>query len=69
MRLFESAPEVHRAVLILTDGIEDTAAQTDPEATISLAQESDVPFFVVGVGKNLDLSYLQDLGYRVQHRR
>jgi len=63
VRLFESAPEGHRAVLILTDGIEDTAAQTDPEATISLAQESDVPFFVVGVGNNLDLSYLQDLGY------
>jgi len=63
VRLFESAPKGHRAVLILTDGIEDTAAQTDPEATINLAQESDVPFFVIGVGKNLDLSYLQDLGY------
>lgn len=61
VRLFEGMPPGHRAVLLLTDGRNDPPEVGDPTAAIRLAREKRVPFFVVGLGKQIDLAYLQKL--------
>lgn len=58
---FDGMPEGHRAVLVLTDGRNDPAFVGDPDAPILFAQEINVPVFVVGLGNDIDVDYLQRL--------
>lgn len=54
-------PTGHRAVLLLTDGRNDPPDVGDPDVPITLAQEQQVPVFVIGMGKDIDEQYLRRL--------
>ena len=53
--------EGHRAILLLTDGRNEPADLGDPEEAIRLAQAVNVPFFVIGLGNQIDEPYLRRL--------
>ena len=59
--LAAALPVGHRAVLLLTDGRNDPPDVGDPEAAIALAKRAHVPVFVIGLGKDIDVAYLQRL--------
>ena len=54
-------PEGHRAVLLLSDGMNDPAGLGDPEIPLQMAKEHQVPVFVIGLGNNFDKSYVESL--------
>ncbi len=54
-------PEGHRAVLLLSDGMNDPENVGDPEIPIQMAKEMNVPVFVIGLGYNYDQEYLDTL--------
>ena len=54
-------PEGHRAVLLLSDGMNDPADVGDPEIPLQMAKEMNVPVFVIGLGNNYDKEYLDKL--------
>ncbi len=57
----EDEPEGRRAILLLTDGRNEPAEVGDPEEAIRLAQDENIPFFVIGLGKDIDEPYLRRL--------
>lgn len=59
--LFEGTPQGHRAILLLSDGRNEPAGAGDSQAAITLAQVLRVPIFVIGLGRDIDLAYLQRL--------
>jgi Mg-chelatase subunit ChlD len=61
VRLFEGTPPGHRAVLLLTDGRNEPADAGDAQQAIDLAKQNDVPFFVIGLGNQVDETYLRRL--------
>ena len=54
-------PEGHRAVLLLSDGMNDPESVGDPEIPLQMAKEMNVPVFVIGLGYNYDQAYLDRL--------
>ena len=54
-------PEGHRAVLLLSDGMNDPASLGNPEIPLQMAREHQVPVFVIGLGNNFDKSYVENL--------
>jgi len=54
-------PAGHRAILLLTDGRNDPANVGDPESAIQLAKEENIPVFVIGLGGEIDETYLRRL--------
>lgn len=58
---FINVPVGHRAVLVLSDGRNDPIDVGDPDSALSLAQENNVPVFVIGLGNEIDEPYLQRL--------
>ena len=60
---FEDLPSGHQAVLLLSDGRNDPPEAGDPQKAIALAQVLNVPFFVIGLGDQVDQPYLQRLAY------
>lgn len=54
-------PEGHRAVLLLSDGMNDPESVGDPEIPLQMAKEMNVPVFVIGLGYNYDQEYLDRL--------
>ena len=61
VRMFEGMPEGHRAILLLSDGRNEPPEIGDPEEAVRLAKLANVPFFVVGLGNQIDAPYLQRL--------
>ena len=61
VRFFEDQPNGHRAVILLSDGRNEPAEVGDEAEALSLADEFNVPFFVIGLGDAIDLPYLQRL--------
>lgn len=59
--LANGEPEGRRAILLLTDGRNEPADMGDPDEAIHLAQEANIPFFVIGLGKDIDEPYLRRL--------
>jgi len=57
----ESEPIGRRAILLLTDGRNEPADVGDPEEAIHLAQEANIPFFIIGLGRDIDEPYLRRL--------
>ena len=53
--------EGHRAILLLTDGRNEPAETGNPDEAIQLAQDTNVPFFVIGLGNQIDEPYLRRL--------
>ena len=58
----QALPSGHRAVLVLSDGVNEPADVGDPEAPISLAKENGIPIYVIGLGNKIDEPYLRRLG-------
>ena len=54
-------PEGHRAILLLSDGVNDPANVGDPETPIQMAKELNVPIFTIGLGYHTDEDYLTRL--------
>ena len=54
-------PAGHRAVLLLSDGRNDPPHVGEPDAPIELAQEANIPIFVIGLGELIDEPYLNGL--------
>jgi uncharacterized protein YegL len=61
VRLAYDHPAGHRAVLVVSDGVNDPADVGDPQAPIQLAKDSNIPIFVIGLGYSLDEPYLRRL--------
>lgn len=61
VRLFDGGSAGHRAVLLLTDGRNDPPNIGDSESAIQLAVDAGIPIFVIGMGNEIDQSYLQRL--------
>ena len=61
VRLTDQEKEGHRAILLLTDGRNEPAEVGDPEEAIRLAKEFNIPFFVIGLGNQIDEPYLRHL--------
>lgn len=59
--LTSALPQAHRAVLLFSDGRNDSAIYSDPEAAITLAKDEGIPIFVIGLGSAIDRDYLQRL--------
>ncbi len=59
--LFAGLPPGNRAILLLSDGRNEPAEVGEPAQAIELARQAHVPFFVVGLGNQIDLPYLQRL--------
>lgn len=59
--LTENEPEGRRAILLLTDGRNEPVDVGDPEEAIQRAKEANIPFFIIGLGKNIDEPYLERL--------
>jgi len=51
----------HRAVLLLTDGRNDPPDMGFPNEAIEIAKDANIPFFVIGLGKEIDEAYLRNL--------
>lgn len=61
IELTSALPKGHRAVLLLSDGRNESTAFSDSEAAITLAKEEGVPVFVIGLGSAIDRDYLERL--------
>ena len=61
VRMTAGLPAGHRAVLLLTDGRNEPAEIGNPDEAIRLAQEANIPFFVIGLGDQIDETYLRRL--------
>jgi uncharacterized protein YegL len=62
MQMIAQTPsDTTRVVLLLTDGRNEPNNVGDPQEPIRLAQEVDVPVFVVGLGDKIDETYLRTL--------
>jgi len=61
VRMSAILPTGNRAILLLTDGKNDPAEVGDPEASITLAKESNIPVFAIGLGNDIDETYLARL--------
>lgn len=61
--LFRDQPAGHRAVLLLSDGRNEPAETGDPDQAVALARELNVPFFIIGLGDQVDQVYLQRLAF------
>ncbi len=59
--MLQGAPAGHRAVLLLSDGRNDPPEVGDPQEPIRLAQAAKIPFFVIGLGSQVDEPYLRRL--------
>ncbi|MBC8504567.1 MAG: VWA domain-containing protein [Chloroflexi bacterium] len=59
--LADDEPVGRRAILLLTDGRNEPAELGDPDEAIHLAQKANIPFFVIGLGKDIDEPYLRRL--------
>lgn len=59
--LTENEPEGRRAILLLTDGRNEPVDIGDPEEAIQRAKEANIPFFIIGLGRNIDEPYLNRL--------
>lgn len=51
----------HRAVLLFSDGRNESSVADDPEAAIKLAKEEGIPIFIIGLGSAIDRDYLERL--------
>lgn len=60
-RLAASLPAGHRAVLLLSDGRNEPAEIGDPAEAIRLAKENNIPFFIIGLGDQIDEAHLRKL--------
>lgn len=60
-RLAAALPVGHRAVLLLSDGRNDPAEIGNPEEAIQLARGNNIPFFVIGLGDQIDEAHLRRL--------
>jgi hypothetical protein len=54
-------PVGHRAVLVLSDGVNEPADVGDPDMPIVQAQENGIPVYVIGLGNLIDEPYLRRL--------
>jgi VWFA-related protein len=54
-------PAGHRAVLLLTDGRNDPPDLGFPNEAINIAKDENIPFFVIGMGQEIDEAYLRNL--------
>lgn len=61
VRMAGGLPAGHRAVLLLSDGRNESAGIGDPGEAIELARASNVPVFVIALGDQIDESYLRRL--------
>ncbi len=61
VRMTNNLPSGHRAVLVLSDGVNEPANIGDPDGPITLAKESNVPIYVIGLGSRTDETYLRRL--------
>lgn len=61
VRMAGEVPAGHRAVLLLSDGKNDPAEVGDPDEAIQLAKENNLPVFVIGLGNQVDETYLRRL--------
>jgi Mg-chelatase subunit ChlD len=61
VNLLSDQPDGHRAILLLTDGINDPPDSGDPEEPIRLARQARIPFFIIGMGDDIDDAYLRRL--------
>lgn len=61
VELTSALPKGHRAVLLFSDGRNESLAYDDPEAAITLAKEEGIPVFVIGLGNDIDRAYLERL--------
>jgi len=57
----EALPSGHRAILLLSDGVNEPADVGEPGAPISLPQENNLPIYVIGLGDRIDEPYLRRL--------
>ncbi|GAB4404234.1 MAG: hypothetical protein OHK0052_26820 [Anaerolineales bacterium] len=60
-QLFPQQTQGRRAALLLSDGRNDPAYRGDAEAALELAKAAQVPFFVIGLGGEIDEPYLRRL--------
>lgn len=61
VQMAAAQPVGHRAILLLSDGRNEPADIGDSEQAIRLAQENNIPFFVIGLGDQIDESHLRRL--------
>lgn len=61
VRMAADLPAGHRAVLLLSDGRNDPAEVGSPDEAIQLAKENNLPVFVIGLGSQVDETYLRRL--------
>lgn len=61
VRLAAALPPGHRVVLLLSDGRNEPAEVGDPGAALQLAREANIPFFVIGLGDQIDEAHLRQL--------
>lgn len=54
-------PEGHRAILLLSDGVNDPPDAGDPEIPIQMAKDLNIPIFTIGLGNYADHTYLTRL--------
>ena len=61
VELTSQLPKGHRAVLLFSDGRNESSVHDDPEAAIKLAKDEGIPIFVIGLGAAIDQDYLERL--------
>ena len=61
VKLTTALPAGHRAILLLSDGQNQPPTQGDPQQAITLAQNANLPVFVIGLGNQIDEPYLLSL--------
>ena len=61
VRMMDNQPEGHRIILLLSDGKNSPTNVSNPDEPIQLAQTAKVPVFVIGLGNNIDKTYLGHL--------
>lgn len=57
----QSLPSGHRAVLVLSDGVNEPADVGSPDDPINMAIDANLPIFVIGLGNRIDEPYLRRL--------
>ena len=60
-RMTASLPAGHRAILLLSDGDNQPPDDKQGEASIQIAKQANIPFFVIGLGNQINAAYLQRL--------
>lgn len=61
VRYFPDGGSAHRVVLLLSDGKNDSPENGDLGEAVRLAHAARVPFFVIGLGQEIDEPYLRSL--------